>query len=235
MNHRVGDVDTSAGTDIEGVSVVATLAVTIGVVDSDSIQSKAIGIVDAEDLDGGVLDIDILDLGVDHLVGSEELGLSLAAVGSLAIPPAGTISIEDSARSSLDSNVSSGDGDQGTVPFLVAEGGLSLEDDLKDWLVDGLSEMVGQASHSGSLLQSCQIESSTSGNSDGRQDNGRARSLGLDCGSGTAGAGEGASGSSLLESGCCDHIEFRDSIGNCLDGSSTEQADEGKFEHDEKD
>jgi hypothetical protein len=29
-------------------------------------------------------------------------------------------------------------------------------------------------------------------------------------------------------------MEFRDSIGNCLDGSSTEQAEEGKFEHDER-
>lgn len=94
--------------------------------------------------------------------------------------------------------------------------------------------MVGRASHSGSLLQSGQIESSTSGDSDGRQDDGRARSLGLDRGSGTAGAGEGASGSSLLERGCGNHIEFRDSVGNCLDGSGTEQADKGKFEHGER-
>lgn len=136
MNHGVGDVDTSAGTDVECIGVVATLAVTIGVVDSDSIQSNAIGIVDAENLDRGILDVDVLDLGVDQLVGSEELGLSLAAVGSLAIPPASTISIENSTRSSLDSNVSSGDGDQRTAPFLVAEGGLSLEDDLKVWLVE---------------------------------------------------------------------------------------------------
>jgi hypothetical protein len=111
VNNRVGDVDTSARTDVKSVSVVTTLAVTIDVVDSDSIQGKAIGTVDAEDLDRGVLDIDALDLGVDHLVGIEELGLSLAAVSSLAIPPAGTISIENGTRSSLDSNVSSGDGD----------------------------------------------------------------------------------------------------------------------------
>jgi hypothetical protein len=111
VNNRVGDVDTSARTDVKSVSVVTTLAVTIDVVDSDSIQGKAIGTVDAEDLDRGVLDIDALDLGVDHLVGIEELGLGLAAVSSLAIPPAGTISIENGTRSSLDSNVSSGDGD----------------------------------------------------------------------------------------------------------------------------
>lgn len=133
MNNRVGDVDTGAGTDVESIGVVATVAVTIGIVNSNSIQSKAIGTVDAEDLDGGVLDIDVLNLGVDQVVGSEELGLSLAAVGSLAVPPAGTISIEDGARSSLDSNVSSGDGDQRTRPFLVAEGGHSLEDDLRYW------------------------------------------------------------------------------------------------------
>jgi hypothetical protein len=100
--------------------------------------------------------------------------------------------------------------------------------------VEDVNGMAGQVSYGGSLLQSGQIESSTGGNNDGRQDNGRARSLGLDRGSGTASAGEGASGGSLLKAGCSNYMEFRDSIGNCLDGSSTEQAEEGKFEHDER-
>ena len=55
VDNRVGDVDTSAAADVESISVVASLAVSIGVVDVDAIQSKAIGAVDAEDLNGGVL------------------------------------------------------------------------------------------------------------------------------------------------------------------------------------
>lgn len=56
VDNWVGDVDTSAAADIESIGVVTSLAVSIGVVDVDAIQSKAIGAVDAEDLNGGVLD-----------------------------------------------------------------------------------------------------------------------------------------------------------------------------------
>jgi hypothetical protein len=138
VDNRIGDVDTGTGANIESVSIVAALAVTIGIVDSDSIQSKAVGPIDAEDLDGGVLDRDVLDLGVDQLVSIEELGLGLAAVGSLSVPPAGTVSVENRTGGSLDSNVSSGDRDQRTGPFFVTEGSFSLEDDLESWLVGRL-------------------------------------------------------------------------------------------------
>lgn len=130
VDNWVGDVDTSAAADVESIGVVTSLAVSIGVVDVDAIQSKAIGAVDAEDLNGGVLDRDALDLGVDQFVGIEELGLLLAAVTPLAIPPAGSITIENGTGGSPDSDISPGDGDQGARPFLVAEGGGSLEDDL---------------------------------------------------------------------------------------------------------
>ncbi len=132
VDNWVGDVDTGAAADVESIGVVTSLAVSIGVVDVDAIQSKAIGAVDAEDLNGGVLDRDALDLGVDQFVGIEELGLLLAAVTPLAIPPAGSIAIENGTGGSPDSDIGPGDGDQGARPFLVAEGSGSLEDNLEN-------------------------------------------------------------------------------------------------------
>jgi hypothetical protein len=142
VDNRVGDVDTSTGADIESIGIVASLAVAINIINSNSVQSKTVGSIDAEDLNRGVLDCDVLDLGVDHLVGIEELGLGLAAVCSLSIPPASTISIEDGTRGSLDSDVSSRDGNQGAGPFLVAEGGLSFEDDLENRLVGSFYVLI---------------------------------------------------------------------------------------------
>ena len=108
MDDGVGDVDAGTVANVESISVVATVVIAIRVVHSDATHSELTSTVDAEDLDGGVLNVDVLNLGVDHLVGVEELGLGLAAVSSLSIPPAGTITVEDSTGGSLDSDVSSG-------------------------------------------------------------------------------------------------------------------------------
>lgn len=108
MDSRVDDIDTGARPNVESVGVVTTVAIAIGVVDRDSTNSEIVCIIDAEDLDGRVLDIDVLDLRIDHLVGREELGLRLAAVTALSVPPAGTISIEDSSGSSLNGDARSG-------------------------------------------------------------------------------------------------------------------------------
>jgi len=43
-------------TDVESVGVVATLRITVLVVDGDVVDGKGVGLVDGEDLDGGVLD-----------------------------------------------------------------------------------------------------------------------------------------------------------------------------------
>ena len=51
-----GDGDVLRVTDIESVSVVAALGVTILVVDGDVVDGEGVGGVDREDLDGGVLD-----------------------------------------------------------------------------------------------------------------------------------------------------------------------------------
>lgn len=130
LNVGVADGDVGGLADIEGIGVVATLAVTGGVVDGDVVENKVVGL-DTEGLDGGVLDVQTGDGRVIQGVGVEELGLGLAAVGSLAVPPAGTATVDDMAGSTVHLDVLTGEADEGTLPLLVTEGGLTLEGDLK--------------------------------------------------------------------------------------------------------
>jgi hypothetical protein len=51
-----GDGDLGRVTDVESVGVVAALGVTVLVVDGDVVDLEALSVVDAEDLDGAVLD-----------------------------------------------------------------------------------------------------------------------------------------------------------------------------------
>jgi hypothetical protein len=108
VDSRVGDVNTGAFSHVESVGVVTTVVISIGVVDRDTAKGELASTVDAEDLNGRVPDVGVLDLRVDHLVGVEELGLGPAAVSSLSVRPAGTISIKNGSGSSLDGDVRSG-------------------------------------------------------------------------------------------------------------------------------
>ena len=93
---------------------------------------------------------DALDDGVGHLVGVEELGLFLAAVGSLSVPPAGSIAVE-SGTSAIDSDGVTGDGDEGTGPLLVAEGGSALEDDVGT--LGEVGQVEGGAGRDGNVVE----------------------------------------------------------------------------------
>lgn len=62
----------------------------------------------------------------------EELGLGFAAVGSLAVPPAGTATVDDMARGTGDVDILTGEADERTLPLLVPESGLALEGNLKE-------------------------------------------------------------------------------------------------------
>lgn len=112
---------------------MATIVVTIRVVDGDVGQVDVVTL-DAEDLDGGVLNMQTLDGRGLELVGVDELGLGLATVGALAVPPAGALAVNDSAGGLGDGDFVTTEADQGSLPFLVAEGGSALEGDLKDGL-----------------------------------------------------------------------------------------------------
>lgn len=108
---------------------MATLGITLAVVDGDVVEGQAVS-QDTETLNGGVLDVQTADGRVVQVVGVEELGLLLSAVGSLAVPPAGTATVDDMAGSAGDVNVASGEADEGASPLLVSERGFALEDDL---------------------------------------------------------------------------------------------------------
>ena len=70
-----------------------------------------------------------LDDRVRHGVSVEELGLGLAAVRALGVPPASTVTVEGS-TSAIDSERVTRDGDKRASPLLVSEGGSALEDDM---------------------------------------------------------------------------------------------------------
>lgn len=70
-----------------------------------------------------------LNDGVRHGVSVEELGLSLAAVRALGVPPASTITVEGS-TSTIDSERVTRDGNKRAFPLLVSKGGSALENDV---------------------------------------------------------------------------------------------------------
>lgn len=72
---------------------MSTLGVTVLVVDGDAVELNVGGAIDGEDLNGRVLDGQSLDDRVGHRVRVEELGLLLAAVRALGVPPTGTVTI----------------------------------------------------------------------------------------------------------------------------------------------
>lgn len=111
---------------------MATLGVAQRVVQVNTVDAKVGDTVDAEGLNRGVQDVEVLDVGVLERVGAEELGLGLAAVASLGIPPALALAVDGVARGSLNKKVVSGKGNERALPFLVTKGGLALEDDLKE-------------------------------------------------------------------------------------------------------
>jgi hypothetical protein len=168
----IGDVDTSGAADVKSVGVVAAAVVTSGVVDGDVVEGQLVRAVDGETLDGGVLDVESGDGGRGHGVGVEELhrsvedqekleqptylGLRLATVGTLAVPPLGTGTVDNVASGTNDLDVGSRDRDERTLPLLVAECGGTLE------------------GHGGTRLQLRQVQGGSSRNDHVVDDNGSA-------------------------------------------------------------
>ena len=70
-----------------------------------------------------------LDDRVLHRVSVEELGLGLAAVRALGVPPARTITVESS-TGAIDSERVTRDRNKRAIPLLVSEGSSALEDDM---------------------------------------------------------------------------------------------------------
>ena len=66
-------------------------------------------------------------------MGVEELGLGLAAVAPLAVPPCRTIAIDDVTGSTGDSDATAREGDKRSVPLLVSECRSAFEGDLDNF------------------------------------------------------------------------------------------------------
>lgn len=103
--------------------------VAVGRINSHVCNGKTIAAVDTNDLDGRVLDGNAGDGGVGQFVSGEELGLGLSTISTLTVPPTSTITVENRSLGALDSDLLSLDVKKGTLPFRVAPGGGTLEDD----------------------------------------------------------------------------------------------------------
>lgn len=194
------DGDTRGRADIESISVVAlVLAITSGVIDGDAAKSKLLRVVDGEDLNRRVLDLDVLDLGVCHLVGVEELGLGLAAVGTLAVPPSATLAVNNGARSTDNGDLVTRNGNKRTAPLLIAKGSGTLEGD------------------GGARSQTGQIKGGSSGDNGIVDDNAGARLLLLE----NVGSSRGS-----RESTTAALLESRSSVGGTADKSGNGEAGE---------
>jgi hypothetical protein len=197
------DADVGRRADVEGVGVVAK-RVTGRVVDGDVLERQVGGAVDGEGLDRGVLNVEALDGGLLQAVGVEELGLGDTTVGALTVPPLGTVSVDNVARGSGDSDVSTGDADERSIPLLV----LKSRGTLELWLVLAYVILFHSSSNhcqyrspsstysDGSTAgQASEIESSAGRDSDAAQDDVGARSL---ASAGRGRGGEGTGGGTAL-------------------------------------
>lgn len=173
------DVNVVGLTNVEAIGVVTSRGVTSRVVNGHLVDGEAVAAVNGYNLNRSILNADVVDVRVVHLVGSEELRLGLATVGALGVPVLLTQTIQRRAGGTLDSDAGTGNGKKRALPLLVAEGGLSLEDDLG--VVLHLGEVQGGSCRDLEVLEG----------------DGRAGSLLLHGVGGTAGAGESAARGAL--------------------------------------
>ena len=129
LDSGTGDVHAVALADVECVGVVAAVVITARVVDGEVLEMQVVGL-HADGLDRCVLDVEAGDLRVLQLMGVHELGLLLAAIGALAVPPSRALTVNHGVFGGSDGDVGSLKTDQRTLPFLVAEGGGAFEGDL---------------------------------------------------------------------------------------------------------
>jgi hypothetical protein len=99
---RSGDNNVAAISNVEAIRVKSALGVTSGVVNGHISDSQTARAVDTYRLNGRVLDVEIGDCRIDKAMSIEELGLGLASIAPLTIPPEGTIAVQVGTRGALD-------------------------------------------------------------------------------------------------------------------------------------
>jgi hypothetical protein len=109
---------------------MAASSITGFIVNSHIGDGESITAIDANSLDGCVLDVKIRDSRGNKIMGIEELGLRNATVATFAVPPTRTIGVQVGTASTLDGDSGTGDLEEWATPFLVSPGSLTLEDDL---------------------------------------------------------------------------------------------------------
>lgn len=124
-------------THIERVCIRGARRISSRIVDGNIRERQTCAAIDGEDLNRRVLDVNARDGRGLEIVRVEELGLGFAAIGTLAVPPAGTVAVEVGAGRRGDGYVGAGDGDKGAGPLLVAECGFALENYLGNVSLDG--------------------------------------------------------------------------------------------------
>lgn len=117
---------------IESIGVVTKIiSISSRVVNGNVRDGKTLSRVDRETLDRSIDDVETRDLGRPlETVSVEELWLGLSSVGSLTIPPFGTIAVEFVTGSARDRNVGPRNGEKWTRPLLILPCRGSFEDDL---------------------------------------------------------------------------------------------------------
>lgn len=136
INRSTSDGNAITVADIEPIGIVTKrVRITILVVNCDTTDCETGRARDAEDLNGRILDVQPGDSGGSlETVGEEELRLDVGlAVGTLSIPPAGTLAIDEVTGSSRNLDVGSRDGDQRASPLLIAESSGSLKNHLQNF------------------------------------------------------------------------------------------------------
>lgn len=129
LDRGTGDVHAVALADVKGVGVVAAVVITVRVVDGEVFEVQVVGL-HADGLHRCVLDVQAGDRRVFQFVGVHELGLRLAAVRALAVPPARALTVNHGVFGGSDGDIGPLKADQRTLPFLVAEGGGAFEGNL---------------------------------------------------------------------------------------------------------
>lgn len=130
LAHSTGDRHIIRRADIKAVSIVPARTIASGVIDRHARDGQTIHSIDADSLNRRVGDFQVGDRGIGQVMGVEELGLGLAAVASLAIPPAGAIGIENGTAGAGDLDAAAFDLQERASPLFVAPGRCALEDDL---------------------------------------------------------------------------------------------------------
>lgn len=109
---------------------MSTCAIAGTVVNSHAGDGQSLGVIDTDGLDGCVFNIQVRDRRRSEIMSRKELGLRLATVGSLAIPPTGAVWIQNGTTGTLDSDIIALNLEQGARPLLVAPSSCTLKDDL---------------------------------------------------------------------------------------------------------